>query len=99
MTERQTLRDFTRQRAWSFVPGAFVSITGLVLYTIASPSPHGYVELLLAIPLMCLGMVGLSLPVIAAPRHAPQWLLWISWVLILTAILPVIGIMYFFVTT
>jgi hypothetical protein len=51
------LRDFPRLNYAAVIFGGLVALCGLLLFCASTPSPHGFIEELLAIPMLCFGLV------------------------------------------
>jgi hypothetical protein len=93
MTERPHLGIGSRlsPASWFLLGGgAAILGMGLVLFVWASPSPHGYIELLVAVPLMSIGIGVMALALLFSSRRLPRPARVVAW-LFLLASLALIG--------
>jgi nitric oxide reductase large subunit len=61
---------------------------GIALYLDTSASPHGYIELFVAVPVIAAGLICCALPVITNSRRAPIALLRAAWVVLIVGMVP-----------
>lgn len=77
--------------------GIFFLLLGIGLYRLASPSPHGYVEIFFAVPLCCIGLaiIGSSFLMETTGRLKSAKLT-IGWLFVLLAVAPFLYLAWFF---
>jgi len=82
-------------RSWLGLAGGTVPFTlGLLLYAEFSPSPHGYLELFYAIPLIAFGMLVMGMG-LASGWRTIGWGLKAVAVLLILASLPPLGLVLY----
>lgn len=62
--------------------GVIAIVLGIVLYSIAHPSPHFYIELFFALPLMWLGSGMLALGIVLQGKPFPLVIRVVGWALL-----------------
>jgi hypothetical protein len=75
--------------------GAAISGMGILLFAWASPSPHGYIELLIAVPIMGAGVGVMALAVLISSRRLPRSARILGWLLLLTSLISLAWIAQF----
>ena len=76
--------------------GGVLMAIGAALWSFFSPSPHGLLEITMALPLLMLGAALTGGGLIRARLAAP--LVWLGWVLIAAAATPVVLVVWSFVS-
>ena len=77
--------------------GLALMLAGYGLYSYFSPSPHGYLEVVFALPVFCLGLAFTGAAFLTRPggRFRPARLL-VGWALVLLAVSPILFFVWIF---
>jgi len=76
--------------------GAALLAFGIWIWSWASPSPHGYIELVFALPLACMGLLFVGSALFGGRRSYSDPVAWIGALVILAALTPLIGLISLF---
>ena len=71
--------------------GIALLVAGIALYQFFSPSPHGYLEIFIAMPVFCLGLATCAVAFLISSFKAPRRPgFWVGYVLLLAAATPLL---------
>ena len=87
MNLKQTLREFPVGSHVGLAFGLLLACGGALLLWISTPSPHGYIELIFAVPAIYLGLLFISVSLLCAYNH-------INWPLRVLAAILLIVVLY-----
>lgn len=92
---KQSLAELPALNYVGLTFGLLLAGSGALLFWLAQPSPHGYIEVFLALPLICLGLFFVSASLLFA-YHKLHWSLKLVAVLLLAvAVYPLVNIALF----
>ena len=72
--------------------GTAVCLVGLWLWWFASPSPHRYIELVVALPTTCIGLMIIGATIASSHRPAGGFWFWLGLCTLILAALPLLGL-------
>ena len=74
---------------------SLIIAAGAGLYFLFAPSPHGYLELLVALPICCLGLFLLSLVLLLRPKPVSLSIQVLGWFVLSISFTPVVALCLF----
>ena len=96
MEFKRALKEFPVGNYMALGFGLLLACGGVLLFWLAQPSPHGYIELFFAIPAMCCGLLFVAASLLFA-YHRLHWALkLLAVILLIAAVYPLVDIARFF---
>jgi hypothetical protein len=84
-----------------FLLGAGVAVffMGAWVFSWASPSPHGYIEIFFAVPLMSIGGILAAVGLLISHRRLSRLMRILAWLLLIGSLAPITSVIHLWVSS